>query len=391
MATPAARIARMTQDANKLFDDSPRSPGEHIRDLLQERGWTQDELAGITGRSRQQINRIISGEHGISPEMAVALGAAFGTSAAYWLQLDNAFRLSQVDDDASDVSKRARLYELAPVKEMQRRGWIKKTKSLDDLDAELCRFFGADNLDEEPQFPVAARKATPLEGLTSAQRAWCFRARELATCVTLPKRTKSPDSKAFIQTLRRIAAYPKEVQRLPEAMAEHGIRFVVVEPLPGAKIDGATFWLPDGSPVVAVSVRFNRIDAFWFTVMHEVSHVRHRDAISVDTDLAGEDEAPSLLKDLVEQRADSEAAEWLVPHDKLDSFMRRVGPLYSKPRIIQFAHTIKMHPGIIVGQLQHHGELGYSAHRDMLVKIRHWVSEVALTDGWGRSIGPDVL
>lgn len=381
----------MVEAANKLFDDSPISPGAQLRLLLVERGWTQDEFASITGRSRQQINRIIAGENGVTPEMAIALGAAFGTSASYWLQLDSAYRLAQITDDASLVSERARLYDIAPIKEMQKRGWIRPTKKIEELDAELRRFFGADSLSQPPEFPIAARKTAPLTDLNPAQRAWCFRARELARIITIPRNAKSSESAELLRALRRMAAYPKEVRRLPEVMANFGIRFVVIEPLPGAKIDGAAFWLDGGSPVIAVSARYDRIDAFWFTLMHEVSHVRNKDALSVDTDLAGEDMALTLMKNEVEQRADNEAAESLVPVGPLDSFIRRVGPLYSKSRIIQFAHTIKMHPGIIVGQLQYRGELGYSSHRDLLVKIRHLVSAVALTDGWGRTISPVVI
>ncbi len=391
MVTFCARIVRMKEKPLKLFDDSPLSPGEHLRGLLQEKGWTQDELAAITGHSRQQINRIISGEHGITAEMAIALGAALGMSPRYWLELDNLNRLAQANNNAEAVSQRARIYELAPIKDMQRRGWIAQTKQLNEMERELCKFFGVESLAEPPGFPVATRKTASLGDLTPPQRAWCFRARELATCITLPRRTKSPQTDGFIRALRRLAAYPKEVRRLPETMADYGVRLVVVEPLPGAKIDGATFWLNDDSPVIAVSVRYDRIDAFWYTVMHEVAHVQNKDALSVDTDLSGDYMASTLLKDDTEQRADREAAAALVPPNKLDSFIRRVGPLYSKPRIIQFAHTIKMHPGIIVGQLQHLGELGYSAHREMLVKIRDHISAVALTDGWGRTISPNVI
>jgi HTH-type transcriptional regulator/antitoxin HigA len=52
---------------------------------------------------------------------------------------------------------------------------------------------------------------------------------------------------------------------------------------------------------------------------------------------------------------------------------------------------VKMHPGIIVGQLQHRGEIGYSAHRDLLAKVRAIVTETSLTDGWGRTISPGIL
>jgi len=97
------------------------------------------------------------------------------------------------------------------------------------------------------------------------------------------------------------------------------------------------------------------------------------------------------MKEDAERRADEEAAATLVPPQELRSFMRRVGPLYAKDRIIQFAHRIKMHPGVIVGQLQHRGEIGYAANREMLAKVREIVTQTALTDGYGRTIAPGAL
>jgi HTH-type transcriptional regulator/antitoxin HigA len=194
------------------------------------------------------------------------------------------------------------------------------------------------------------------------------------------------------QKLRILAAYPKEARHLPKVLAEYGIRFVVVEPIAGAKIDGAAFWLDEDSPVIAVSGRFDRIDAFWFTVMHEFSHIRHEDSLSVDSELVGESDATTILvKDEVEMRADKEAAAALIPSEEMDSFIRRLGPLYSKERIVQFAHRIKIHPGIIVGQLQYRGEIGYSAHREMLAKVRSTIIETSLTDGWGRTLSPEFI
>ena len=64
----------MGDEPKKLFDASPQHPGDHLRELLAERGLTQEELAVITGRSRQQIIDIVTRRRGITPEMAVALG-----------------------------------------------------------------------------------------------------------------------------------------------------------------------------------------------------------------------------------------------------------------------------------------------------------------------------
>src|SRR5260370_33845647 len=99
---------------------------------------------------------------------------------------------------------------------------------------------------------------------------------------------------------------------------------------------------------------------FWFTVMHECAHIRNGDSLSVDTGLIDGIQGinVTLVEDAAEERTNKEAAASLVPPHELDSFIRRVGPLYPKERVIQFANRIKIHPGIIVGQLQHRGSWG---------------------------------
>jgi HTH-type transcriptional regulator / antitoxin HigA len=159
------------------------------------------------------------------------------------------------------------------------------------------------------------------------------------------------------------------------------------------KVDGAAFWCDDGKPAIAISLRYDRIDAFWFTVMHEFAHIKNGDALSVDKDMidATIGIAVMLVEDEAERRANEQASASLIPPEEFDSFIRRVGPLYSKERIVQFAHKIKIHPGIIVGQLQHRNEIGFSSNREMLVKVRSSVIDSALTDGWNKSITPGLL
>jgi HTH-type transcriptional regulator / antitoxin HigA len=363
------------------------SPGELIRAELKLRGWTQDDLAKIIGKPTPRINELIQGKLAISPEMASALGAAFGSSAATWMQADTNYRLSLASLDTSDVERRAKLFSVAPIKDMEKRGWIQRTTTVNELEEELKRFFGVSDLSNSPSIFVSTRRTGGSEEenqeLTQAQRAWCFRARAMAA-----EQILSPyEPKKFeecINALRPLAAFAPESRKVASVLGKYGIRFVIVEPLPGAKIDGAAFWMED-NPAIALSVRYDRIDAFWFTLCHELSHVRHRDPLSVDTALVGEDALPSAMKVAFEERADNEAGDTLVPQNKLDSFVHRVAPYYDKERIIQFAHVIKVHPGIIVGQLQHRGQLGYHANRDLLVKVRKHAISGAVVDGWGHA------
>ena len=371
----------------------PPHPGKILRQKLEEKGWTQEELAAITGRNRGTISGIVSGRTGVTPEMALALGAAFGNDPAEWLGWSAAYELATTEENLEPVERRARLYQLAPIRDMQKRGWLRETGDLEELERELVSFFGS-HPGESLNFPVATRRTITLDELNIAERAWCFRARQLAALLPTTN-SFSPDRLPSVEArLRQLAAFPKEARKLSRVLMEAGISFVVVEPLPGAKIDGAAFWLSERKPAIAVSLRFDRVDAFWFTVLHEFAHIKNGDQLSVDTDLLKEGAngiSVVLAEDAAEQRANGEAANTLIPKAELDSFIRRVGPYYSADRIVQFAHKIKMHPGIIVGQLQHRGEVGYSALRDFLVKIRSVVVETALTDGWGQSISPGLI
>ncbi|MFH1636332.1 MAG: HigA family addiction module antitoxin [Chloroflexota bacterium] len=364
--------------------EAPFTPGEVLREMLSERGWTQDELAAIIGVSRASITNLITGRYGVTPEMAAALSAAFGNSADEWMKLDAQYRLAHVRTDLATIQRRAKLYEIAPVREMQKRGWISEVDSVEGLERELEKFFDGEIKDEPPGFAAAMRKSGNASDLTPAERAWCFAARKLARGLPVLSFSRSKLD-TLANKMRKLAAYPKEARRLPVLLADFGIRFLVVEPIAGAKVDGATFWLSTQEPVIAVSIRDDRVDNFWFTVFHEWAHIKNRDAVSVDVNLVGEEGSARNRSDGddIERRANEMAASALIKKADLESFIRRVGPFYSRDRIIQFAHTVKIHPGIIVGQLQHRDEIKYGTNRHLLVKIRDAVIETAFTDGWG--------
>src|ERR1043165_9441759 len=122
-----------------------KTPGEYIREELQKRGWTQPDLAKILARPLPTVNEIIQGKRAIMPEMAVALGEAFETGAEIWMHREASYRLSLVKEGGTLVRKRARLFDLAPSKDMQERGWIKMTDDVTELESELCRFFEVGN------------------------------------------------------------------------------------------------------------------------------------------------------------------------------------------------------------------------------------------------------
>jgi HTH-type transcriptional regulator / antitoxin HigA len=379
--------------SSQLFDMAVH-PGKILRQKMEEKGWTQDELAAITGLSRQTIYFIVKGKSNITPETAARLAAAFGNPPEEWVKWDGLFRLANIEHnrEIGQVSRLAHLYSLAPIKELQKRGWIsEEVLDAESLEKELKKFFGTDSLDGDLTFPVATRRSLHTLKLNSAEKAWCFQARRLATKLPLPIGFNPRLLDHAERKLRQLAAYRKLAGHVHEVLAEYGIRLVVVEPIPNVRIDGATFWL-DTEPVIAMSLRHDRIDGFWFTLMHEFAHVRNGDG-SVDSDLIDGTKgiATMLVDDETERVANEMAAASLIKPNEMQSFIARVGPLYARERVIQFAHKQKIHPGIVVGQLQRKNEIGYSALRDLLVKVRDLVVAVAFTDGWGQSVSPAIM
>src|SRR5512140_319378 len=85
-------------------------PGALIAEELETRGWSQEDLARVTGRPLGTINEIVKGKKAITPDTALDLAAAFGSSPELWLGLENDYRLGLAERERGDVQRRSRLY-----------------------------------------------------------------------------------------------------------------------------------------------------------------------------------------------------------------------------------------------------------------------------------------
>lgn len=355
----------------------PIPPGEVIQDYMDGWGWMQEDLARIMGRPLKTVNALLQGTKQITTTTAKELAGAFDTSEEMWLNLETAYRLDLDEESVEAVPIRRELFKRAPVRELERRSWLPKTGSDQELKVALDEFESY----EVPERLAARTSLREGPGLTTEQRAWCRMAAKAAQMHTVSD-YKGGISNSDFAALRLLAAHPEGARLVPRTLAKIGIRFVVVEHLAKTRIDGMAFWLNEKSPAIALSIRYDRIDNFWFTLFHEAIHIQNRDETILDVDVgsAQTDDSPE------EQRANREASELLVPERELSSFLVRYGNRISKERIIQFSHRMKIHPGIVVGQLHHVRPNSYGKFRKMLVGIRDIVTEEAITDGWGRSI-----
>ena len=321
------------------------------------------------------MNEIIAGKKAITPETALAFSQALGTSADYWLGLESRYRLDLLHSkkkprDEGTVQRRAKLFSKVPVSELIKRGWIKADlKNLDRAEQAVCDFLKIQSIDDEPEVPFSARKAKRDEPHSPAQMAWACQVRNAAGSLVSSKYSKVKLA-ALVKELRLWSRSDQETLQVPALLASVGVRFVIVEHLSGTRVDGGALWLGE-VPVVALSLRYDRVDWFWFTLMHELAHILEGEG-SLDTQLVGNDAQRSVSE--IEERADKRASEWLVPQDQLQVFANRISPYFSRSAIQDFARRINVHPGIVVGQLQKRGEIPYSHHRNLLTGVRHLFS-----------------
>lgn len=368
-------------------DEEYRTPGQLIADLLAARDWTKRVLAIVLGIDETGLNKIVAGKRAVDAELALALGDVFDVPPERFLRLQQTFDLAQarlVARPDPKRSTRAHLFGGLPVAEMIKRSWIDADDVRDVARVEhaLTKFFGAASVDQIEILPHAAKKTEVLGHATPTQLAWLYRVKTIASEMLVP-RYSPPSARDAVADLHRLLLSPEESRKAPRILAECGVRYLIVETLPGAKIDGVCFWLNPVSPVIAMTLRHDRMDNFWFVLRHEIEHMLRehgRGAAMLDSDLESERASDSITEE--EQQANAAASEFCVPQLALERFIVRKNPFFAERDILGFAKTHGIHPGLVAGQLQHRTGR-FDRFRQHQARIRAHISPSAIVDGWG--------
>jgi len=360
-------------------------PGAYIKAEMEERGWIQRDLAFILGAPETAVNMILSGKRGITADMAKALGDAFDVSAEFFANLQQTYDMARARSPYSGIQERRRMQTAFPVREMIKRKWIEQADTA-MLETQLMRFFGAESVEDIPYMPHAAKRSHYEDReIPPAQLAWLFRVRQIAGSVSVPKYSANR-LRSALREFEPLLLEPEGVRDVPRILMECGIRFVIVEKLPGADIDGVCFWLDDSSPVIGLTTRRDTIDNFWFLVRHEVEHVLrgHGKEREILDDLAGEKASPNVPSE-EERVANVAAGDFCAPSEKLDRFIVRKKPFFYERDVLAFAGINLRHPGLVVGQMQFKLD-NYRYLTRHLVKVRQFVLPGAIADGWGQTV-----
>ena len=357
-------------------DVSP--PGETLRDLMEERALSQAELARRLGRPSQAINEIIAGKKEITEDTALELERVLQVPAHFWLAREARYRefLARQRDERSREQQLPWVNQF-PLKALQEAGQLPagrltpafKTQLVDPL----LRFFGVASPEgfkaQYGQMQTQFRFAKPKQQTdTAAISAW-LRMGELAAAALPTAPYSAAKFEAALPAMRAFTVRPApEIgPALVALSAAVGVALVFVPALPGTHVSGVARWL-NGKPLIQLSLLGKWNDAFWFSFFHEVGHILKHPVRSVFLD---DSAAADAVQSPEEQEANRFAEDMLLPKALRQELQAL--PL-TQASVQAFAKKAQIHPGIVVGQLQHRGRIGYG---DALTKLKQRYEHVA--------------
>lgn len=341
-------------------------PGETLSEWLTQEEMTQVELARRAGLTPKHITQVVKGKVGISPEVAVAFERVTSIPARYWAQLDANYQTArhrQVETEL--LEERVDVVDRLPVRDLERRGYIRRTESKVDTLRELLQFFAVadpDALEEVWLQPALYRRSPAFKADPGALASWLRLAEiEASNIETAPYDAAAV--RGALDEMRALSRLPgiDWVEPLDRLCASVGIALVVVKELPKCRVNGATRWLSPEKAMIALSLRHRRNDIFWFTLFHELYHLLRHSKKETFVDTKG-----SGIDDDLEAEADSFAGRVLIP-SRLASHL---SGLTTEAAVEEFAEAIGVAPGIVVGRMQHDKLIPHSQWAHLIVRYR---------------------
>ena len=155
----------------------------------------------------------------------------------------------------------------------------------------------------------------------------------------------------YIPEIRQMTLQTPEIflPRLRGIFCECGVSFILLPHLKNSGINGAVRWIGAEKVILAMNDRRSYADTFWFSLFHEIKHVLQQKLKT--TFISANIQEMMQTDEMLEQEADAFAQEVLIPDEAYSKFA--VKTYYSEAEVIAFAQSIGIHPGIVVGRMQH--------------------------------------
>lgn len=361
-------------ELNEFAPDWVSPPGETIIDLLEERGWTQNELADRLGYSLKHVNQLIKGHVSLTEEAAVRLHTVLGGPVGFWLSREAQYREQvAVREEKERYQAMIPWVEQFPLKELMSQGVLSKCR-LDSVGkqrhvGELLAFFGVASPDQwrlhYGRMEVAFRRSREDQADVAAISAWLRMGEREAEKVDGPRFDENKFRSALAEIRTWTVLPPNEFSpRLKASLLSAGVVLVLVPALPRAHVSGVARWLSPTRPLIQLSLYGKTNDRFWFSFFHEAAHILLHGSQKKSVFL--DDPSKAHSNSLEENEANEWVGNCLVPPDNA----RQLATLpHTRSAVESFARSIGIHAGIIVGRMQHDKVLDVKWLNDLKVRF----------------------
>jgi HTH-type transcriptional regulator/antitoxin HigA len=320
----------------------PPTPLEAIEFIMDQKGLKQKDLIAFIG-SKSKVSEVLAGKRRLSLKMIRALHEGLGIPTDTLLKEPG----QELPESLANVD-----WSKFPLKEMAHRGWIEGAKNLIDGAEETVRNLMA-QAGQPDCLPTAcyrcgiSRTADDID--MYAVQAWLLGVQIKAQRFETTGVFEGNLDETFLSRLARLSMFSDGPLKAVEYLSSKGIKLVVEPHFQHTKLDGAAIFQL-GTPIVAMTLRYDRIDNFWFTLLHECAHVvKH---LSEENSLILDD-LDSESADEREHEADILARNAAIPLDVWENHMITKAKRPAKGHVLDLANQLEIHPALIAGRIRY--------------------------------------
>lgn len=334
-------------------------PGSTVTMLMARQNVSSGELARRMNADISFVLRMLSGTEPIKDAIAKRLAAAIGGTPTFWAARQRQFEVA-LDRTASKLAPEdaKNWLRTLPLKDMNDAGWIACRSKSEQLQAALA-YFSVTTPDEwRDRYAAHAttfsyRTSEAFESKLGSLAAWLRQGELQASSVMCAKwdPLKFKEALAAVRGLTRLKEPEKFIGRLRSLCSVAGVAVVFIKAPTGCRASGATRFITPDKAMIILSFRHLSDDHFWFSFFHEAGHLLLHSPGATFVD----GEAAELTEK--EREANAFAASSLIPMSEHERMLNLRGNMNA---VVRFAVSVGVAPGIVVGQLQHHGVISPS-------------------------------
>ena len=318
------------------FPINKPDPVEAIKFRMDQMGLSQRDLIPYIG-SRSKVSEVLSGKRPLTLKMIRAINKHLGIPAESLIEAPS-------NDPGADLDSMK-----FPLAEMAKRGWFSgfhgtPKDARNQGDTLIRQFFRQARLQ-----PALCRQNVRIGSKMDQNSLAAWTARVSIIAQQKPLHVKYRDemiTNDFFRDLTKITSFKEGPLLAKEFLNKRGIHLVVLKHLQKTHLDGAAMRLYDGTPVIALTLRHDRIDNFWFTLFHELAHL-HLHLKNDESDCYFIDDLDAT-GDKREDQADKFARDALISPE----YLRELLKINTPAEALSFAIQLNEHPAIIAGRLR---------------------------------------